>query len=304
MNRRQLLASLAATPSLLAQQPSAVKPVVKLGPAAFTRPWRLRYAPRIGLVQGLSIPDQLQIYADYGFRAFEYNGLPGHSMQELEQFRKKMDDTKMSMGVFVVNRGGWRETAMPDKGGHNRLLADVKRAVEIHKVIGNECATVCSGLGVPHLTFAQQTENCIEVLKRAADIVSGTKMVLVLEPLNQKVDHAGYFVTYSEHAGEIIAGANHPQIKILFDMYHQQISEGNLINHLNHYWDLIGYFQIGDVPGRREPGTGEVNWQNVFKAIHAKDYQGILGMEHGMSQPGEAGLRRTFEEYRKADSWT
>jgi len=292
MNRRQLFtaAGAAVLPSLLQAQKA-------------THKFKLRYAPRIGLVPNLPVPRQLEIYAENGFTAFEYNGLPQHSMQEVEAFRRKRDDLKMSMGVFVVNRGGWRPTAMPDKSGHATLLADVKRAIEIHRVMDNECATVTSGLQVPHLSFAQQTNNCIEVLKRAAELVEKTKLVLVLEPLNHKVDHAGYFVVHSEHAGEIIGGVNHPQVKILFDMYHQQISEGNIINHFNMYWDFIGYFQIGDVPGRKEPYTGEMNYQNIFKAIHARGFKGILGGEHGLSVPGMPGLMKCFDAYRKADSF-
>lgn len=267
-----------------------------------THKFKLRYAPRLGLVN-LPIPKQLEIYAENGFTAFEYNGLPSHPMAEIESFRRKRDELKLSMGVFVVNRGGWRPTSLPDRSGHGRFLEDVKRAVEIYKVMENECATVTSGLGVPHLTFAQQTANCIEALKRAAEIVEKTKLVLVLEPLNHKVDHAGYFVCYSEHAGEIIGGVNHPQVKILFDMYHQQISEGNIINHIHQYWDLIGYFQIGDVPGRKEPYTGEMNYQNIFKAIHEKGYKGLLGGEHGLSGTGMEGLQKCFNAYRKADGW-
>ncbi|MCS7024235.1 MAG: TIM barrel protein [Bryobacteraceae bacterium] len=296
LNRRSLLsAALAPVGAELARGMASAQ--------SKPRPFRLRYAPRIGLVPNLPITRQLELYAEAGFTAFEYNGLPSHPYSEIETFRKKMDELKLSMGVFVVNRGGWRPTALPDRSGHRTFLEDVRKAVEIHKIIGNEAATVTTGLAVPHLTFAQQTANTVEALKRAAEIVEKTKLMLVLEPLNHKVDHAGYFVVYSEHAGEIIGSVNHPQVKILFDIYHQQISEGNIINHIHQYWDLIGYFQIGDVPGRKEPFTGELNYQNIFKAIHAKGYKGILGGEHGLSVPGLEGLKKCFEAYRKADSW-
>lgn len=292
MNRRSFVAASAAVLSSPAAWPASA------------HPWRLRYAPRIGMVRDWSIAQQLEFYAQYGFRAFEYNGLPQHSFQEIENIRKKMDQLGMSMGVFVVNSGGWAGDAMVDKKFHEGFLKDVRRAVEIHKIVGNECATVTSGLAVKYLSFDEQTKNCIEALKRAAEIVEKTKLVLVLEPLNIRVDHAGYFVVFSDHARDIISAVNHPQVRILFDIYHQQISEGFLIGHIRKHWDWIGYFQIGDVPGRKEPGTGEVNWSNVFKAIYEKGYKGILGMEHGLSIPGEAGLRKCFEEYRKADSWT
>ena len=288
MRRRHFLGVPLAAPMLSAASPYS---------------YHLRYAPRIGLVPDWPVPRQLEVYAEWGFRAFEYNGLPRHSNQEIESFRKKMDQLGMSMGVLVVNNGGWKGDAMCDARFHEAFLKDVQRSVEIHKIIGNECATVCSGLTVSNLSQDQQTKNCIEVLKRAGDIVGKTKMVLVLEPLNIRVDHAGYFVVFSDHGAEIIRGANHPNVRLLFDIYHQQISEGNVINHIRKYWDWIGYFQVGDVPGRKEPGTGEVNWRNVFKAIHEKGFKGILGMEHGLSVPGEAGLKKCFEEYRKADQF-
>ena len=270
--------------------------------AAPPHQYRLRYAPRIGWLN-IPVPAQLEKFAAQGFQAFEYNSLPRHPLAEVETFRKKMDELKMSMGVFVVNSGGWKGDAMVDTAFHAGFLKDVHKAVEYHGVIGNECATVTSGLAVKNLSVEQQTRNCIEVLKRAADIVSKTKLVLVLEPLNVLVDHAGYFVVTSAHGAEIIRAVGSPQVRLLFDMYHQQISEGNLIHNLRQYWDLIAYFQVGDVPGRKEPGTGEVNWRNVFTAIHEKGYRGILGMEHGLSEPGEAGMMKCFNEYRKADSW-
>lgn len=263
----------------------------------------LRYAPRIGMITE-PVTRQLEIIAENGFTGFEYNGLPKHPFNEIEQFRRKMDDLKLSMGTLVVNRGGWKPSAMVDKRFHAEFLEDVKKAVEIHKIIGNEVATVCSGLAVENISYTQQTTNCIEVLKRAGDLCAKTKMVLVLEPLNIRVDHAGYFVVFSDHGAEIIANANHPNVRLLFDCYHQQISEGNLIDHIKKHYPLIGYFQTGDVPGRKEPGTGEVNWSNVFKTIHSLGYKGLIGMEHGLSQPGLPGLMKCFEEYRKADNWS
>ncbi|MBM3787302.1 MAG: TIM barrel protein [Acidobacteria bacterium] len=288
MDRRHLLFTAAAAP---------------MWSAAAKYSYKLRYAPRIGMIDE-PVTRQMEIIAENGFKGFEYNGLPKHSFAEIEQFRKKMDELKLSMGTLVVNRGGWKPSAMVDKQFHAEFLADVKKAVEIHKIIGNDVATVCSGLGVENLSHTQQTTNCIDVLRRAGDLCAETKMALVLEPLNVRVDHAGYFVVFSDHGAEIIANANHPNVKLLFDIYHQQISEGNVINHIKKHYSLIGYFQTGDVPGRKEPGTGEVNWSNVFKAIHGLGYQGLIGMEHGLSQPGMPGLMKCFDEYRKADNWT
>ena len=266
--------------------------------------YNLRYAPRIGFLNDLPVPRQLEIYAEHGFRAFEYNGLPRHSLQEAQQFRRKMDELGMEMGVFVVNSGGWKGDALVDTAFHEGFLKDVHKALEYHGIMRNGWSTVTSGLAVSNIPLDQQTKNVIEGLKRAADIVSKTDLVLVLEPLNVLVNHAGYFVVTSEHAAEIIDAVGSPQVKILFDIYHQQISEGNLIDNIEKYWERIAYFQVGDVPGRKEPGTGEINYRNVFKAIHAKGYTGLLGMEHGLSQPGMSGLEKCFREYRQADTWT
>ena len=302
MNRRRFLGSSAL--ALGAAACSAPSDANEAADETTAHAYHMRYAPRIGWLQDLSIPEQLAVYASHGFRAFEYNGLPHqHSLEEAAQFRKKMDELEMEMGVFVVNSGGWKGDALCDKKFHAGFLKDVEKAVDYHKVMRNGWSTVTSGLTVDHLSHKQQTAAVIEGLKRAADIVSKSDLVLVLEPLNVRVSHPGYYVVTSEHAAEIIDGVGSPQVKILFDIFHQQISEGNLINNIEKHWDRIAYFQVGDVPGRKEPGTGEINYRNVFKAIHAKGYQGLLGMERGLSVAGMAGVEKCFDEYRRADTW-
>lgn len=303
MHRRELLTSGLAA---LGWGCGAGAPETPAQETAKTHEWHLRYAPRMGLLGAeVGVEQHLEIYAEYGFTDFEYNGLPrAHSLDEAGELRRKMDALGMEMGVFVVNSGGWKGDALVDRKFHDAFLADVRAAVEYHHVMRNRWATVTSGLSVDYLSLERQTQNVVDGLKMAAEIVEDTDLTLVLEPLNVLVDHAGYHVVTSEHAARIIddVGSNH--VKILFDVYHQQISEGNLINNINKYWDRIAYFQVGDVPGRKEPGTGEIRYSRVFREIYEKGYQGILGMEHGLSQPGRDGLDKCFEEYRKADTWT
>jgi hydroxypyruvate isomerase len=224
-------------------------------------------------------------------------------LAEVEQMRKTLDSLGMEMGIFVANPGGWKTAGLVDPAHRDAFLAELKKAVEYHKVIGNRWCTIITGPERPGWPRGQQRIHVIDGLRRAAEVLEPTQLTVVLEPLNLWVDHAGYYLVNSDEAAEVMHAVNSPKVRILFDIYHQQISEGNLINNLRRYWDYIGYFQVGDVPGRKEPGTGEVNWRNVFKAIHEKGYKGILGMEHGLSQPGMDGLLKCFEEYRKADSW-
>jgi hydroxypyruvate isomerase len=266
--------------------------------------YKLRYAPRLDFLRDeLTIPQRLEVFAKHGFDATEYNGLMSHPLAEVEEMRKKLDSLGMEMGIFVANPGGWKEAGLVDPTHRDAFLAELKKAVEYHKVIGNRWCTIITGPERPGWPRGQQRIHVIDGLRRAAELLEPTKLTVVLEPLNLWVDHAGYYLVNSDEAAEVMHAVNSPRVRILFDIYHQQISEGNLINNIRRYWDYIGYFQVGDVPGRKEPGTGEVNWRNVFKAIHEKGYKGILGMEHGLSQPGMAGLLKCFEEYQKADTW-
>ena len=125
---------------------------------------------------------------------------------------------------------------------------------------------------------------------------------MVLEPLNPR-DHAGQFLSKIPQAYEICRAVDSPSCKILFDIYHQQITEGNIIPNIDNSWSEIAYFQIGDNPGRNEPTTGELNYQNIFEHIHAKGYQGILGMEHGNSEGGKRGELAVIAAYRKVDNF-
>jgi hydroxypyruvate isomerase len=269
-----------------------------------TGKYHLRYAPRLDfLSRELTIPQRLEKFAEHGFDATEYNGLMNHSLQEVEEIRKKMDSLGIGLGIFVANPAGWNKAGLVDPAQRDAFLAQLKQALEYHKVIGNRQATVITGMEKPGWPRGVQRRHVIEGLKRAADLLEKTELTIVIEPLNILVDHAGYFLVHLDEAAEIMAAVNSSHVKILCDLYHQQISEGNLINNIRRYWDYIGYFQVGDVPGRKEPGTGEVNWRNVFKAIYDKGYRGIIGMEHGLSVPGIEGLLKCFEEYRKADTW-
>jgi hydroxypyruvate isomerase len=126
----------------------------------------------------------------------------------------------------------------------------------------------------------------------------------VLEPLNWLTDHPGQFLREVPQTFLICRAVDSPACKILFDIYHQQITEGNLIPNLDKSWSEVAYIQIGDNPGRREPTTGEINYRNIFRHLHAKNFRGVLGMEHGKSRPGREGEQALIEAYRYVDSFT
>jgi hydroxypyruvate isomerase len=143
----------------------------------------------------------------------------------------------------------------------------------------------------------------VEALKRAAAVLEPHGLVIVIEPLNTLRDHPGQFLNKIPQAFQICRAVGSPSCKILFDIYHQQITEGNLIPNMNAAWDEVAYIQVGDNPGRREPGTGEINYRNVFRHIHSKGFTGVVGMEHGNSRQGREGERAVIDAYIAADSW-
>lgn len=246
--------------------------------------FKLKYAPHMGLASHVkSELDRLDYYADWGFKAFEFNGLMNWSHEQAEQLRKRMDKLGMEMGVFTANPNGWNKTRMVDAEQREAFLGEIKNAMTYVDITGNKFVTVLAGNEVPRLTRAQQAVNVIESMRYAADIAGKHNVTLCVEPLNVLVNHPGYFLNRSDEAYEILTAVDNPHIKMLFDIYHQQITEGNLINNIKQFQDRIGTFHVGDNPGRHEPGTGEINYRNVFKAIYELKHPGFLGLEFSPS---------------------
>ena len=209
------------------------------------------------------------------------------------------------MGVFVAHKIYWREPNLTsgDKALREEFVANINDSVEVAKRVNAKWMTVVPGYVDLRKEMAYQTTNVVEALRLACEVLEPHGLVMVLEPLNWWANHAGQFLTEIPQAYEICRAVDSPSCKILFDIYHQQISEGNLIPNIDKAWSEIGYFQIGDNPGRKEPTTGEINYLNVFKHIYNKGFKGIMGMEHGNSKQGKVGEFAVIEAYRKVDNF-
>jgi len=272
------------------------------------RAFQLAYAPHFGMFRQLGGQDvvaQLEFMAAEGFTALEDNGMRGRSVADQERIAGAMQRLGMRMGVFVAHTIDWREVGLPGGSAEkvDRFLAEVRESVDIAKRVNATWMTVVPGHVHDELDMQYQTANVIVALQRAAEILEPHGLVMVLEMLNTRQNHAGQFLTHTAQAYAICKAVNSPSCKILYDIYHQQITEGNLIPNIDLAWDEIAYFQAGDNPGRNEPGTGEINYRNVFRHIHGKAFTGIVGMEHGNSMRGEAGERAVIDAYRTADSF-
>ena len=272
------------------------------------RAFRLAYAPHFGMFTahaGEDLVAQLEFMAAEGFTALEDNGMRGRSVSDQERIASALTRLKMRMGVFVAHTINWREPTLTssDPAHRDAFLKEIAESVDIAKRVGATWMTVVPGHvdRRPHIDY--QTANVIETLKRASAILEPHGLVMVLEPLNTLRNHPGMFLTEVPQTYMICKAVGSPSCKILFDIYHQQITEGNLIPNIDAAWSEIAYVQVGDNPGRNEPGTGEINYRNVFKHIHAKGFTGIVGMEHGNAAKGREGERAVIEAYRLADQW-
>lgn len=267
--------------------------------------FNLDYAPHDGMFKnngGNDFADQIKYMYDQGFRSIEDNGMTGRSVEQQDKIGATLAKLGMRMGVFVVPKGGNGENSLAaGKQEHvDIFLKGCQKSVEVAKRVNAKWVTVVPGDFERHLPIGVQTGNVIDALKRGAAILEPHGIIMVLEPLS---DTPNLFLRTSDQTYEICRGVNSPSCKILYDIYHMQKNEGNLIKNIEWTWDEIAYFQIGDNPGRKEPTTGEVNYKNVFKYIHSRGYKGIMGMEHGNSIPGKEGELALIKAYRESDSF-
>jgi hydroxypyruvate isomerase len=300
LDRRDFLASSLATAGALAAPAAAAAQARAAGD-----PFRLDYAPHFDMFKahaGDDLVAQLEFMAEQGFRSLEDNWLGNRDTKTQEKVKEALDRLKMRMGVFVAHASMNEVTfASEDPAMREKVLTDVRKAVETAQRVGAKWCTVVPGAYHKGREWDFQTATVIDNLKRAAEICETTGLVMVLEPLNWWRDHGGVFLHKIPQAYLICRAVGSPSCKILFDIYHQQISEGNLIPNIDRAWEEIAYFQIGDNPGRKEPGTGEINYKNVFGHIQGKGYTGILGMEHGNAKPGKEGELALIAAYRAVD---
>ncbi|TVP51739.1 MAG: xylose isomerase [Mongoliibacter sp.] len=267
--------------------------------------FNLDYAPHFGMFKGHAgedLIDQLKFMYDQGFRSLEDNGLLGRPTDVQEKIGENLEKLGMRMGVFVVDGGdNWKVSLTSGKKEFvDTFLKTCRDSVEAAKRVNAKWATVVPGFFERNLPIGIQTGNVIEALKRGAEIFEPHGLTMVLEPLS---DTPELFLRHSDQTYAICKAVGSPSCKILYDIYHMQKNEGNLISNMEKCWDEIAYIQIGDNPGRKEPGTGEINYQKVFEYIDSKGFTGILGMEHGNALPGVEGEKALIAAYRKADSF-
>jgi hydroxypyruvate isomerase len=273
---------------------------------ADTNPFHLNYGTHDGMFKnsaGADFIEQIKFAHSMGFRAIEDNGMMARPVEQQKKIGDTLAKLGMTMGVFVITSNDWHWKTSLTTGKQewiDLMIKDCKEAVEVAKRCNAKWMTVVPGNYEPSLSQEFQMANVIKALRIASGILATHNLVMVLEPLS---DNPDLFLRHSDQTFMVCKAVNSPACKILFDMYHMQRNEGDIISNIDKTWDEIGYFQIGDNPGRNEPGTGEMNYKNIFKHIHAKGYKGVLGMEHGNAKPGKEGEQFLIKAYHDADDF-
>ena len=250
--------------------------------------------------------EQIAYAADQGFTAWEDNEAAGRSIEEQTAMARALQQRNMTMGVFVAGMPRWGEMR-PLLGGNDnadreRFLADVRASVDVAKRLNAKWMTVVPGFLDRKLPVEIQTARVIDTMRRAAEIMEPHGFVMVMEPLNTLTDHPGVFLQTIPQGFAVARAVDSPAVKVLADLYHEQIQAGNLIRTLETCWDEIAYIQFGDNPGRNEPGSGEINYRNVVRWLRARNFGGVIGMEHGNSVRGREGEDRLVAAYCEIDA--
>ena len=307
MERRNFIKTAAASGIALTGLTGTMGAAASESKISNTAKFKLKYAPGLGTFRehaGNDPIDNIKFIADQGFRAVFDNGLAGRTPEMQEKIGNELARQGMELGPFIVYADHHAKYMVTDDPEVKKMLTQkTAEALEVQKRTGAKTGLITPGIYDEKMDWDYQTINVIENMRACCEVAGKTGLELVMEPLNHQVNHPGLFLTKMPQAKMICVAVNHPSCKIVDDLYHQQITEGNLIMNIDLCWDYIGAFHLGDNPGRKEPTTGEINFKNIFKHLYDKGYSGTLCCEHGKSKKGKEGELALIKAYREVDSF-
>lgn len=261
----------------------------------------LRFSACIEMMyRELDFYDRFNAAEASGLAAAEFWGWSNKDLEKIKKVKKCINIPIAGMCVDSFNADnarGYRNGIVYSENC-DAFVECVKDSVKLAKELEIPNLIVTTGQERKDVSREEQHKNVVSALKEAAPIVERENVTLVLEPLNILVNHKGYYLATSTEGFEIIREVNSPNVKLLFDIYHQQITEGNLLNNILNNIDLIGHFHVADTNGRHEVGTGEINYKNIFNAIESTNYSGFVGLEYSPIAPTTETIRSLFELVR------
>ena len=243
------------------------------------------------LVSKLPVPDALALLTRLGYDGYEM--FDWRDPKVMGTFVSLKGKYPLSCECLVANKG----VSAPGCGlvnprEHEEFLKQTQLAIDAARAVGAKQLVTLTGNEIGGVPRSEQMANAVAAMRAAAPMLEKNGMTAIVEVLNTYVDHAGYFLYYVRDGAELIDRVGSPNVKLLFDIYHVQIMEGNLIESIRSNIDRIGHFHVGDVPGRHQPGTGEINYRNVFKAIYDQGdrFRGSVALEYSPTVPVEQDL--------------
>lgn len=264
-------------------------------------PGRLRFAPHVGMFRHLAGEDpldQIRFMADQEFAALDDAGLKDRPPALQERLGRELRRCGMTMGAFTAVADFDEPTFASGRIAlAERVLKEIRTAVDVARRVGGRWLTVVPGKCDRRLATGQQRANAVGLLRRCADLCEPHGLVLLIEPVS--APGTDLLVRTAADAHRLCPAVGHPSCKLLFDAYGQRAAGEDVIGSLDALWDQVGYVQIGDFPGRKEPGTGLIDFRRFFNELRVRGYRGLIGMEHGQSQPGKAGEVAVMAAYRR-----
>ncbi len=271
-------------------------------PAVF----KAKFAPHPNLFPTGPVPylEQLQFAHDQGFRAWEDNNLRKQTPETQEQIGAFMKEKGMTLGVSVISGGSGQAFFQATDEGKARIENEMRVGVELAKRTGQTWMTMVPGIRVEGVPLDQQIAGAVDLIKRCCDIVEEHGIIFVQEPLSHKIGGGEPLLRSFEDGFKLCELVNRKSCRLLADFFHEgQIGYGDkLIPHAETVWSQVAYVQYGDSPGRKEPGTGTLDYTAVTKWLREKDYTGVIGMEHKASAKGTEGLEKLLAAYRGIDA--
>jgi hydroxypyruvate isomerase len=249
-----------------------------------------------------SFEEKMEATAKSGIQSVEMVGEHQNwTDADIDRIKKLARSLKLGMDTISATPNWKRDTLnMVDPAQRPRLLKEVERHLILAQKLEIPMALLMSGDALPNKTWDEQFQSCVDGAKACAEIAEKYNVTLIVEPLNTKVNHKGYFLNSCVAGLELMKKVNHPNLRLLFDIYHEQVELGNVIRTMQAAMPFVKVFHIADNPGRNEPGTGEMNYDNIYKVIAKAGYEGYVTMEYIPTKDQVQSLTTAVNEMRKS----
>jgi hydroxypyruvate isomerase len=247
-----------------------------------------------------SLEEKLEIAARAGIQSVQLVGEHTQwSEADIARVKKQLRSFRLAIDALSAVPNWSREpVSMLDPAQRAGLLAEVEKNILVAKKLEVPRLLLMSGNAIAGRSYEEQWASLVESAKRAGELAARHEVTLIVEPLNNKVNHKGFFLTTCVDGLKLIREVDNPRVRLLFDIYHEQVQIGNVIRTIQEAAPLTDVFHVADNPGRNDPGTGELNYPNIYRAIAKTGFRGVIAMEYLPLADPVKSLTRSVDEMR------